>query len=119
MEHTEHIDDHRDDWKGDPKEKVQVEGKNKKFMTNALEKEKRKNSVDHMIWSVAFSTDGKLALGYKGGGVNILSSYKSYDMGMLEGIQISDFGYVCNLYQILLCYFSFGTIFPILLSHFK
>ena len=63
------------------------ETKNEKYMSASIEKEKYRNRLDHTIVSVAFSVDGKLALGYKGGGVNILNSYKSYDMGMLENIQ--------------------------------
>ena len=67
------------------------ETKNEKYMSAAIEKDKRRNRLDHTIVSVAFSTDGKLALGYKGGGINILNSYKSYNMGILEGIQTEDF----------------------------
>ena len=32
-----------------------------------------------------------MALGYKGGGINVLSSYKRYEMGLLEKIQTVDF----------------------------
>jgi hypothetical protein len=74
---------------GPPSKSVSVsDEKNSKFMSKAINSQKQIYRADHNILSISFSVDGCLALGYRGGGVNILSSYVSYPMGLLESMQV-------------------------------
>jgi len=47
--------------------------------------------TDKQYCSAAFSTDGKIAVGYKGGGILVYSPYRSYHMGTLESVEVSAF----------------------------
>lgn len=46
------------------------------------------STVDNSPVSVAFSVDGKLAIGYRRGGILVFHPYKSYNVGILDMLEV-------------------------------
>jgi hypothetical protein len=81
--------------------------------------DEKKSSYDPWVTSIDFSPDGKLAIGYRMGGILVLNPYKLADVGTLTNVEVCGIVFVLNNFiYFALFYFSFSEKSNIISSVF-